>query len=338
MMIDCMGARANFVLVDDAGWRLYYSHWAANEMCSALIAGPQAATRYITAQMEVPEREGQWLGDEGGAVVDHRERRLIFYGDMNLTLELATKRVFMQLLASTWPGWNIDWAYDAIGDLAAHVGMDWEAVDGWIDDEERDMPEWLVDAETDWGCHLLTVVDSTGQLTAYPFMQSQCHTAWQGPGLLERLSAEGSPRVRLPFIPTSGLHLDVRDRTGGAWLDYTSTGLVPALADLWPGWQMEFWQDRYEEQMRRCHGAVDCPPLDLMTGLDDLLASLTERIGHDPVPAMLNLALKDPPPGLTAQVNPLFTAHAPVDPAPAEWSGVLRAAAELRTRLQSRPS
>jgi hypothetical protein len=115
-----MGARANFVLIDKDGLRLHYSHWGADRVCSMLVAGPDAASRFIAAQhLCDPERE--WLDDiwgEGGAVVDHTTRRLVFFGDQ-LMLELPPKRAFMALLSLTWPGWTTQWAYDGVGDLAA---------------------------------------------------------------------------------------------------------------------------------------------------------------------------------------------------------------------------
>ncbi|MCO5994807.1 hypothetical protein [Actinoallomurus rhizosphaericola] len=98
-----MGNRANFVLVDDTGWRLYYDHWAANQICSVLVAGPEAATRFITAQLR--RAPDEWLNDvwgEGGAVVDHRTRRLVFFGD-DLMMDLPPKRAFLRLLPLTWP-------------------------------------------------------------------------------------------------------------------------------------------------------------------------------------------------------------------------------------------
>jgi len=35
-----MGNRANFVIVKDQDWQLYYSHWAGCRMLDVLIAGP----------------------------------------------------------------------------------------------------------------------------------------------------------------------------------------------------------------------------------------------------------------------------------------------------------
>ena len=324
-----MGQRANFVLVDEEGWRLHYSHWAANRVSRILIAGPAAATRFIEAQHVCPDREHDWLDDvwaEGGAVVDHTARQLLFYGD-DLALDIAPKRALLRLLELTWPGWEIRWAYDGIGDLAAAVGVD-RSVVRQVDDEEQIMPDELFDPEE--GCHLLTVRDADGELTVYPLM-GDCHTGWQGPALLERLPGPGLHGLELPVPPESGLHVDVRERTVEAWLGYTSTGLVPALPDLWPGWRVRFCGDRYEEQEARCGGAVTFPPLDLKGALEELVESVGRSLGEDPVPRMMKLVQRIGDP--SARLHPLFTAHRQIDPTPREWAEVRRLAAELAERL-----
>jgi len=40
------GNRANFVVVKDQDWQLYYSHWGGCRMLDALIGGPELALRY----------------------------------------------------------------------------------------------------------------------------------------------------------------------------------------------------------------------------------------------------------------------------------------------------
>lgn len=353
-----MGHRANFVLVDDAGWRLYYSHWAANRFAAELIAGPEAMIRFVSAQRPC-DREGEWLDDiwaEGGAVVDPTRRRLVFYGGTDdLDYDLAVKRAFMRVLTSTWPGWTVEWAYDGIGDLAAYVGVD-RAVVRAGDEEERELPaEVYRSPYPDDACHLITVLDAEGGLTAYP-LSEYAHAGWHGPELLERLPAGGVTRLELTAMPVSGLHVDARTRTAGAWLTGTSAGLVPALPQLWPGWDVRFWEDLFEEQTRRCAGAVSVPPLDLPARLD-WLTSLAKRPGEDPVPAMLQLiedihSADDPGsadgqrPSSTGdgnadggvRLNPLFTAHAQVNPTASERSAALEAIDALRAELaEGRP-
>lgn len=53
-----MGNRANFVVVENSDWRLYYAHCSGYRMLDALVGGPDFAARYARA-ME-PRSETQW--------------------------------------------------------------------------------------------------------------------------------------------------------------------------------------------------------------------------------------------------------------------------------------
>ncbi|WP_338743197.1 hypothetical protein [Actinomadura luteofluorescens] len=329
-----MGARANFALIDEDGLRLHYSHWGADRVCSALVAGPEAAARFVSAQHRHDDPARDWLDDawaEGGAVVDSTARRLVFFGGQ-LLVEVPLRRAFLALLSLTWPGWTVRWAYDGIGDLAAAAGVD-RALVRRPDEDERVLP---AEAETDleWQVHLLTVRADDG-ITAYP-LPWEVHTAWQGPGLLERPPSGGRPRLELGTVPASGLHVDLATRTAGAWLGDHSAGLVPELDGLWPGWRVEFWEDRYEEQIARCGGAVTVPDADPAAALDELVAGIDRERGHDPVPGMLDVVRRHAE-DRQVELNPYFTAHRQVDASDAEWEAVLDAAARLRARLAAGP-
>ncbi|WP_412517666.1 hypothetical protein K8Z49_04525 [Actinomadura madurae] len=328
-----MGARANYVLIDADGLSLHYSHWGADGVCSALVAGPEAARRFIAAQHRCADPARDWLDDrwaEGGAVVDHTARRLVFYGDQ-LMLEIPCKRAFLALLGLTWPGWTVRWAYDGIGDLAAAAGFDRSLVRS-PDRDERAVPE-ETETDPDDMHHLLTVRTAEG-ITVYP-LYWELHTAWQGPGLADRPPAGGLPRRDLGTVPVSGLHVDVPARTAGAWVGASCTGLVPALEELWPGWRVEFWEDRYEEQLARCEGAVTVPARDPVAALDEVVSTLGRRRGDDPVPRMLETVRRHAG-DREVELNPYFTAHRQVDAEDDEWRSVLDSAADLRARLAAR--
>ncbi len=48
-----MGNRANFVIVQNQDWQLYYSHWAGCRILDALIGGPDLALRYARSLQAV---------------------------------------------------------------------------------------------------------------------------------------------------------------------------------------------------------------------------------------------------------------------------------------------
>jgi len=80
-------------------------------------------------------------------------------------------------------------------------------------------------------------------------------------------------------LPDSGLHLDVARRRVGVWLSRWSKGLVPALAELWPGWTVTFWGDKYEEQLALCDDLVAVPPVNHAGALDELESAVEKGKG-----------------------------------------------------------
>ena len=52
-----MGNRANFVIVKDHDWQLYYSHWGGCRMLDALIGGPEFVLRYAASLRRCEKNE-----------------------------------------------------------------------------------------------------------------------------------------------------------------------------------------------------------------------------------------------------------------------------------------
>ena len=107
-----MGNRANFVIVKNQDWQLYYSHWGGCRMLDALIGGPDLALRYA-ASLQRCEKD-DWCDSswaEGGSLIDLDRRRVSFFGEP-LMVEMNERRALMEVLAMVWPGYEICWAYD----------------------------------------------------------------------------------------------------------------------------------------------------------------------------------------------------------------------------------
>ena len=84
--------------------------------------------------------------------------------------------------------------------------------------------------------------------------------AWHGPALLDKLPGPGIRRIRLGKIPEGVAHIDVRRKTLGAWQTADTMGFFHALPELWPGWQTEVWEDRFQEHVSRCDGTLRVRP------------------------------------------------------------------------------
>jgi hypothetical protein len=308
-----MGHRANLVVVDDDGWRLYYSHWVANGIYRRLAAGPDAALAFVRAQSPADPRDG-WLDDvwsEGGALIDVPARRLLWYGN-DWMIELPAWRVFRRVLAETWPGWRVDWAYDGIGDLAAHVGVDRAVVRNLSEDRFAAAPyvsydlDELVrpdDAElpaNEQGSYTLLTV-RTDRLAAWVLSENdECQLAWLGP----------------------------------VWTHAVCPGLLP-LDRRWPGWTVTFWRDGYEHQLAAAGGAVTVPACDEAAALDQLTGALAPESWDRPGPlaGFTNMVERERAAGKTVEVNPAAWQHTEVRPGETDRERLARALAKVAADL-----
>ena len=105
-----MGNRANFVIVKDQDWQLYYSHWGGCRMLDALIGGPELALRYAASLRRCEKDE--WCDPtwaDGGALMDLDRRRVLFFGEP-LMVEMNERRALMEVLTTVWPGYEVCWA------------------------------------------------------------------------------------------------------------------------------------------------------------------------------------------------------------------------------------
>jgi hypothetical protein len=93
---------------------------------------------------------------------------------------------------------------------------------------------------------------------------------------------------------------------------------------LWPGWHAEVWEDRYEEHVQRCGGALRVPELDVGAGADSAEAWIRKRVFESfedsPAGQIVKLAgmLEPVAPGFV--VSPDAVSDCAVRPSSAEWA------------------
>ena len=137
------------------------------------------------------------------------------------------------------------------------------------------------------------------------------------------------------MIPEGGAHIDVRRKTLGAWQTADTMGFFRALPELWPGWRTEVWEDRFEEHVQRCAGALRVPELDVVAGIDCAEEWIRKRVFESfedsPAGQIVKLA------GLLAPVAPGFvvspdavTDRGPC-PTKAEWDRFVSACDLVRS-------
>ncbi|WP_203823513.1 hypothetical protein [Actinoplanes palleronii] len=178
---------------------------------------------------------------EAGALIDLDARELLFF----VSADYARRRALIEACRRVWPGWVVRWAYNGISDVTDALGLDRAVVrrEPWTND---DLFHWVRPGADDpprW--HYLV---SVGAVTYWPAP----YKPWEiGPALLGQLS-ELAQVAELPDVPGGGLHLDPVTRTAGVWSIDPVDGLAERFFARWPGWTLEFWDDRYQEQEIRC--------------------------------------------------------------------------------------
>jgi hypothetical protein len=213
-----MGNRANFVVVQYQDWQLYYSHWAGFRILDALIGGPELALRYAQSLRQCAK--DQWvdpLWADGGAIVDLDRRRVLIFGD-ELMVDMDERRALMNVLAAVWPDYSICWAYDGTAELAGYVGAELRP-QTW--DKQ---PKLRLTRDRNALCHLVSVVDGTGQVRMWPLWWHRSK-AWHRPALMDKLPGRGFRSLTLGKIPEGGVHIDVARKTVGAWQTADTMGI-----------------------------------------------------------------------------------------------------------------
>lgn len=265
-----MGNRANLVIVENGRWRLHYSHWIGCRTLDALICGPAAALRFISPFDKCePTRWTDPLWADGGVMIDLDNHRMLFFGD-ELMCEMFIRRAVLDVLTLTWPGFTIGWAYGGTEEMAAYVDAD------RLCNRSPTAPELTLTRSLSALCHLVSVVGADDKVRLWPLWWGQS-AAWHGPAMIERLPGKGVRRLKLGVIPESGVHVDIPRQRVGAWVTSEAGQLFEELPRRWHDWQTIRWDDRYEEQLSRCRGALILPNLDLADGIDVAQRWLHER-------------------------------------------------------------
>lgn len=326
-----MGNRANIVLVDHDGWQLRYAHWAGCRMLDALLAGPEMAVRYIRGQ-QTSDFWTDELWADGGLLLDLTERRLLFFGE-ELMATMNERRAMFEVLVLLWPGYTISWAYGATAEIAAYVGAQASL---------RDMPsepELTLAEDTGRLHHLVTVIDRIGRVRAWPLWWGSS-AAWLGPDLLDSLPGPGEPALQLGVIPESGVYVNVPNKTLGVWMTRPVPGLLRWLPQLWPGWRTEFWEDRFEEHLRRCGGQITAPMVDIDSGVAEAQSWLRKRVfqsdADSPAGRIAHLAElladADLP---TPEISPAAVVGGGARPTAQEWERFEHACAAVRAAVRA---
>ncbi|GAA1251351.1 hypothetical protein GCM10009665_47540 [Kitasatospora nipponensis] len=271
-----MADRANFVVVRESGeFELYLSRFGAVGIDLDLLAGPAA----VLSMVRGLRVDDWWLDDvlcQGAALIDLGRRVLMFFAWEGPSTVMRHRAATLELLRAAWAGWEVRWTYDGPAELRTYLGLDPErvrerrlgpAVGSLLEpgDEELADPEPMVAVVTAGaaGCYL---VAHTGD-----------HPIREGAALLDRLA--GGPQHGVCRVPAeAGMHVDpLRRRIG--WWTLGASAEAYEMPRRWPGWTVEFWQDRWEEHVRVSAGRFEPPPADRERALAQVRAAAAQWRG-----------------------------------------------------------
>jgi hypothetical protein len=259
-----VGQRANLIVVEGGVYQLFYSHWCANTLHRDLFWGPEHALAFIRIQR--PVVVSGWLDNvwaEGGALIDLDSRNFVLYGGEDVLYDMPLRRVYLELLAKTWAGWMVHWAYEGIAELADYVGYPRDKVLTKPVCEssvfELNPPE-----QRDWTNLVASVCFQDGTIRIFPLAGDLAAYLASGPKLADNVPRSGGlDRLNLDEwtkeFPGGGFHLELSARRLDFWAARDVPGLEECVTRDWSGWVVCWHRDVYEAQLERTEGLLCFP-------------------------------------------------------------------------------
>jgi hypothetical protein len=276
---------AIYVIVRDGQWNHAGHNTGGYEVDQVVALGSAVTLAYVDAIARFePAEAGFWpYGCDAGALMDFDRQVLMVFTNM---LDYGQRAVFLEGLTRTWPGWEIRWAYADKEDFAEYPGVRPSVVtDGvHLPDLSADNPADLDELPDDV---TVTVADRTGDVRAYAVN----YAPWElGPKIVDFLHDDQRCRT-VERMPRLGMHLDLTTATAGFWTGTSRywQDLRESWPYLWPGWSLQLWDDRWQEQVGRAAGELTLPPVDVVAArvgyaerLDDLWVPFLRESRIDP--------------------------------------------------------
>ncbi|MEU7599523.1 hypothetical protein [Streptomyces sp. NPDC041003] len=292
---------AVYVLGGPDGYRAITDDWGAASVDLDLLAGPDTLMVLMgRASAYGQPLSGTGEGDDdvqGGVLVDPERKVLLFFALEGPSVDMRTRRATLALVRAAWPGWDVRWAYGGRTGLRAYAGLD------PADDADRDKRVWESDlSETD-GVALpypgaeVTVVTLDGADRCHLVCYAFDHPVMYGPALLDWLAAT-TDHGAYHELTVAGLHVDTERRRVGWWLTSNQPHHDIAAA-RWPGWTVEFWEDRWADHRTASGGRFDPTEPDDAAALTDVRDAALQhwtpiRHGQDGIPGLAGLDHRGP--------------------------------------------
>lgn len=262
-----MSYPANIVVVQDGRYRVVYNRGAG-------YPGSEAVLFLFSSEPYTLADFDDWTNDrwhpypDAVYLIDHDQRRLLFETIYfyDFADEHAYRTLLLRLVRELWDGWRVDWAYNGVRDLVSHLGFDRSV----LEERLEDRPERPRKPYPGSRVYCLVTVDDGDAVRAYGVSPCSDELAGHGPALVNALPPDAL-LTGCDTMPMAGMHLDLPAQTAGYWTQATLHGHLHTVAQTWPGWHWEFWEDDYTRQRALARGAVTIPDPDLDAAMTDFV-------------------------------------------------------------------
>ncbi len=298
-----MGHRGNLLLVDESGYELYYCQWCALSLVKEFFWGPEYAFRYIK---QLPPAANSWLDTvwaEGGAVLDTHRNRMMLFGGEEINYDIPLRRVYLELLQLIWEGWQVEWAYNGIIDLAEYVDYPRERVHT-PKSKGSGTIKLSLPGEPEWTTTIASIRLRDGTIRIIP-LEGMHNPLIGGKQLIPVLKTEAkldhfsmdSTGADFPF---EGFHIDEGKQDLYIW-SAQPDGLIEDIRPYWEEWEIHWLKDNYETHIALTDNRItfqDRSTEELLSSLKSILVSeersivdwfveVAERFDIEPNPVAL---------------------------------------------------
>jgi hypothetical protein len=312
-----MGQRANLITVENGEYTLRYDHWCANRLDEILFWGVSYALDFFDAQEKVGANG--WLDDvwaEGGAVLDLDKKHLLWWGGEDILYELPLRRVYLKLQEKVWNGWTVEWAHRGIVDLAEYVGYPKEKV---LADREdfSEVAELKLAEKPSWVMSLGSIKTVEGETKLFVLSYYCENYLFNGTNLAAHCKTQaGLEKViwteweENREFPQGGFWIDEKRGTVEFWSVRDCPNVVQDLKKIWDGWEIIWYQDRYEFQVEKLGDRIVLPEIDEAELIKRLRKKLLREDGAPGLASALDINETLRNEGKKVQINPwLFKSH-----------------------------
>jgi hypothetical protein len=283
-----MGMRANYVIKDPFGYKIYYSHWGAEGVPYLALEDPRDIVESVKTQREVKHLlDNVWA--EGGLLIDLEKKALLVFGNADEESDLASREVLLFVANRVWEDWDIRWADDGTADIADYIGYPRSYVICEYDTE-------YIAEELHLADEALNVIGSfrfpDGSIYLYPLEYDLETYLEKGPELLSLVDrSKGVTELDLKnwrneFPCWGGFHIDIPEQTLNVWTGNVMPDYVDMeLKEKWQGWKINWHYSDYRMHEIWTKGKLKFPTIDVKEAIAkyidnysmDLIRELLER-------------------------------------------------------------